>query len=82
MTDLIWQDRILIDPDICHGKACIKGTRVMVYTILDNLAAGVSIDEILLSYPVLKTDDIQAAIAYAADLARERVVSLPIEIGG
>jgi len=82
MTNLIWQDRILIDPGICHGKACIKGTRVMVHVILDNLAAGVSIDEILLSYPVLKTDDIQAAIAYAADLARERIVSLPIEIAG
>ena len=69
-----WRERISVDPQICHGKACIKGTRIMVSVVLDNLAAGVSIEEILKSYPSLNPEDIQAAIAYAAELARERVV--------
>ncbi len=69
-----WQERISVDPLICHGKACIKGTRIMVSVILDNLAAGISPEEILKSYPSLSSEDIQAAIAYAAELARERVV--------
>ncbi len=60
-------ERISVDPLICHGKACIKGTRIMVSVILDNLAEGVSQDEILKSYPSLKPEDIQAAIAYAAE---------------
>ena len=71
-----WQDRIAVDPQVCHGKACIKGTRVMVSVVLDNLAAGVSRDEILSSYPSLTGEDIEASIAYAAELARERVVPL------
>ncbi|MEQ8191690.1 MAG: DUF433 domain-containing protein [Candidatus Eremiobacterota bacterium] len=69
-------DRIITAPSICHGKACIKGTRIMVSVILDNLAAGVTQDEILKSYPSLKKEDINASIAYAAELARERVVIL------
>ena len=69
-----WRERISVDPQICHGKACIKGTRIMVSIVLDNLAAGVSIEEILKSYPSLSPEDIQAAIAYAAELARERVI--------
>ena len=69
-----WRERISVDPLVCHGKACIKGTRIMVSVILDNLAAGVSPEEILKSYPSLSTEDIQAAIAYAAELARERVI--------
>lgn len=72
-----WQDYITVDPAICHGRACIKGTRVMVSVILDNLAAGLSVEEILKSYPSLTAPAIQAAIAYAAELARERVVLLP-----
>ena len=71
-----WQERITVSPDVCHGKACIKGTRIMVSVILDNLADGAGMDEILRSYPGLKGEDIQAAIGYAADLARERVVPL------
>lgn len=62
-----WQERISVDPHICHGKACIKGTRVMVSVILDNLAVGISQKEILKSYPSLTVQDIQAAIGYAAD---------------
>lgn len=71
-----WQERISVDPNICHGKACIKGTRVMVSVVLDNLAEGVERDEILKSYPSLVNEDIDAAIAYAAELTRERFVSL------
>uniref|UniRef100_A0A7C4L0N1 DUF433 domain-containing protein n=1 Tax=Bellilinea caldifistulae TaxID=360411 RepID=A0A7C4L0N1_9CHLR len=70
-----WRDYITSDPQICHGKAIIKGTRIMVSVILDNLAAGLSVEEILQSYPSLKREDISAAIAYAAELASERVIS-------
>jgi uncharacterized protein (DUF433 family) len=72
-----WQERISVDPQVCHGKACIKGTRVMVSVILDNLAAGIGQKEILQSYPSLAAQDIQAAIAYAAELAREHVILMP-----
>jgi len=72
-----WQDYIVVDPSICHGKACIKGTRIMVSVILDNLAAGLSPDEVLYSYPSLNREAVQAAIAYAAELARERLVVIP-----
>lgn len=72
-----WQDYIIVDPTICHGRACIKGTRVMVSVVLDNFAAGLSVKEIVKSYPSLTPEAIQAAVAYAAELARERVVLLP-----
>ena len=72
-----WQDYIIVDPSICHGKACIKGTRIMVTVVLDNLAAGLGSDELLKSYPSLTKEGIKAAISYAAELARERVVGLP-----
>ncbi len=72
-----WQDRISADPLICHGQACIKGTRAPVSVILDNLAAGQSYADIQSSYPSIEQADIQAAIAYAAELARERLVSMP-----
>jgi uncharacterized protein (DUF433 family) len=72
-----WQDYITVDPAICHGRACIKGTRIMVSVVLDNLVAGLSIKEIITSYPSLTPEAIQAAMAYAAELARERVVALP-----
>ena len=74
---MIWQDYIAIDQSVCHGKACIKGTRVMVSVILDNLADGITNEEILRNYPSLSREDIQAAISYAAALTRERVVGLP-----
>jgi uncharacterized protein (DUF433 family) len=70
-----WQDLIAVDPAVCHGQACIKGTRIMVSVVLDNLAAGLSADEILKSYPSLTREAIQAAIAYAADLSRERIIA-------
>jgi uncharacterized protein (DUF433 family) len=71
-----WRERISVDPIVCHGKACIKGTRIMVSIILDNLAEGVGEMEILKSYPSLTLEDIKAAIAYAAELSRERLVSV------
>ena len=72
-----WNDYITVDAKVCHGNACIKGTRIMVSVVLDNLAAGLSIEDILRSYPSLKRESILAAIAYAADLARERIISMP-----
>lgn len=69
-------DRIVVDPQICHGKACIKGTRILVSVILDNLAARISEAEILQNYPALKSEDIQAALEYAAVLAKEEIVPL------
>jgi uncharacterized protein (DUF433 family) len=77
-----WRERISVDPLVCHGKACIKGTRIMISVILDNLAAGVSPEEILKSYPSLSPEDIQAAIAYAAELARERVILVTAGVPG
>ncbi len=73
------RERIGVDPLVCHGRACVLGTRVMVSVVLDNLAAGIERDEILRSYPSLKNEDIDGCIAYAAELARERVVPLPSE---
>jgi uncharacterized protein (DUF433 family) len=74
-----WRERISINPAVCHGKACIRGTRVMVSVILDNLARGVSHEEIIGSYPSIQEFDIQAALAYAAELAREGTADLPLE---
>ena len=66
-----WRERISVDPRVCHGKACIKGTRVMVSIVLDYLQAGESHAEILRQYPALTEDDIQASIGYAAWLVHE-----------
>ena len=72
-----WHRHISVDPNICHGQACVSGTRILVSVVLDNLAAGISEDEIIASYPRLTHESIQACIAYAADLAREEVVGFP-----
>jgi uncharacterized protein (DUF433 family) len=69
-----WREHISVDPAVCHGQACIKGTRIPVAVVLDNLAAGLSAEEIVASYPTLGVDDVRAATAYAAELARERIV--------
>jgi uncharacterized protein (DUF433 family) len=69
-----WRTRITTDPVVCHGKACIKGTRIMASVVLDNLASGQSPDEILRLYPTLRREDVTAVMAYAAELARERIV--------
>jgi len=69
-----WRTRIITDPSVCHGKACIKGTRSMVSVVLDNLAAGQMPEDIVRLYPTLQREDVAAAVAYAAELARERIV--------
>jgi uncharacterized protein (DUF433 family) len=71
-----WREHISTDPGVCHGQACIKGTRIPVAVVLDNLAAGMSAEEIVASYPPLRVDDVRAATAYAAELARERFVEI------
>ena len=73
-----WTEHISVDPNVCHGKACIRGTRVLVSVVLDNLAAGLTPADIVGSYPSLQPDDVAAAMAYAAELARERVVPTPL----
>lgn len=73
-----WRNYITVDPNICHGQACIKGTRVMVSVILDNLADGLEIQDIVKSYPSLNRDSVRAAINYAAELARERVIAVAV----
>ena len=71
-----WQERISSDPNICHGRVCIQGTRIMVSVILDNLSEGMTIEEIIKSNPPLTKEDVRAAINYAADLAKERIIPI------
>ena len=70
-------ERISVDPNICFGKPCIRGTRIWVSLLLDFLASGSPIDEILSNYPQLQRADVLAAIAYGAEMSRERYVDLP-----
>ena len=70
-----WRERISVDPAVCHGKACIRGTRVMVSVVLDNLAAGEGPGDVAEAYHIT-TDDVQASLLYAAELARESVLPL------
>ncbi|HMN28825.1 MAG TPA: DUF433 domain-containing protein [Caldilineaceae bacterium] len=74
--------RISINPEVCFGKPCIRGTRIWVSLILDLLADGLTIDEVIAEYPQLSVPDIYAAIAYGAELARQRYVALPLEVAG
>ena len=69
-------ERITIDPNICHGQACIKNTRIPVHQIIGMLANGDTIEELLKEYPSLKRDDILAALNYAASLAEERITPI------
>jgi len=70
-------DRISIDPQVCFGKPCIKGTRIWVSLILDFLASGETEAQILAAYPQLQPADIRAALAYAAEVAREHIIPVP-----
>jgi uncharacterized protein (DUF433 family) len=72
-----WTQHITADPEILHGAIRFVGTRIPVSVVLDNLADGALVAEILRQYPGLRAEHIPAALAYAADLARERVVPLP-----
>ena len=71
--------RISIDPNVCFGKPCIRGTRIWVSLLLDFLASGMAADEIINEYPQLVMEDILAAIAYGAAMSRERYVEIPTE---
>jgi uncharacterized protein (DUF433 family) len=71
--------RISIDPKVCFGKPCIRGTRLWVSLILDRLAAGISAEEILEEYPQLTREDILACMAYGAEMSRERFVDVPLD---
>ena len=71
-----WKPYITTDPEIMHGAVCFRGTRVPVSVVLDNLAEGEKAETILEQYPSLKPEHIPAAIGYAADLARERIVPI------
>lgn len=72
-----WREQITVDPAVMHGVACIAGTRIPVSVVLDNLAAGVPDDRLLQEYPTLTPAAIRAALAYAAELAREQTIALP-----
>jgi uncharacterized protein (DUF433 family) len=69
--------RISVNPQVCFGKPCVRGTRIWVSLLLDLLASGATIDEIIENYPQLQRDDILAAIAYGAEMSRERYIDLP-----
>jgi uncharacterized protein (DUF433 family) len=74
--------RVMVDPNICFGKPVIRGTRIWVALIVENLADGMSEDELLDEYPGLERDDIRAALAYAAEITRERVFPVHVEVRG
>jgi len=74
-----WRERISIDPNVCHGKPCIKGTRIMVWLIIECLANGDTIEDILEAYPSLTREDVLAALAYAAEMTKEKVVPIEVE---
>ena len=68
--------RISIDVNVCFGKPCIRGHRIWVSLILDLLASGMTVDEVLAEYPQLSAEDIQACLAYASEMTRERTVHI------
>jgi len=78
MTRELLLNRITVDPNVCFGTPCIRGHRIWVSLILDLLADGCSVKEILAEYPQLSELDIQACLAYGAEMTRERVVDLPV----
>ncbi|NJN65657.1 MAG: DUF433 domain-containing protein [Chloroflexaceae bacterium] len=71
-------ERISIDPNVCFGKPCIRGHRIWVSLILDFLASGMSIQDLLSDYPDLEAEDVLACIAYGAEMSRERYVDIPV----
>ena len=71
-------DRISINPKICHGQPCVRGTRIMVWLVVEYLAGGDSIEAVLEAYPSLTKEDVQACLVFAAEMTKERI--LPIEV--
>ena len=72
-------ERITVNPNVCFGKPCIRGTRIWVSLVLDFLSNGMIIAEVIDEYPHLTEEDIYAAIAYGAEMSRERYVEIPVE---
>ena len=75
MAEIDWREHITVQADVCHGRPCFAGTRIPVSVVLDNLAAGTATQTILSEYPSLNAVHITAALAYAAELARERILT-------
>ncbi|HUT02251.1 MAG TPA: DUF433 domain-containing protein [Phycisphaerae bacterium] len=73
--------RISIDPNVCFGKPCVKGHRIWVSLVLDLLAGGRSLEQVVAEYPGLQPEDVLACIAYGAEMSRERYVEIPAERG-
>jgi uncharacterized protein (DUF433 family) len=80
MTREALLSRISVNPSICFGKPCIRGHRIWVSLILDFLANGMKIEEILAEYPGLEEADVYACLAYGAEMSRERYVEIPVEV--
>ncbi len=78
MTEELFPDRVVVDPNICGGQPCIRGTRIYIAVILDGLAEGLTPEQIIDHYPQLTLEDIHAALAYAAELSRENVWKVPV----
>ena len=78
MLDGNWKGRISIKPSVCHGKPCINGTRIWVSLVLDFLASGSSVEDILREYPQISREDVLACIAYGAEAARERHIFVSV----
>ena len=76
-----WQDHITVDPQVCHGQACIAGTRIPVTVVLDNLAHGLATEQLIAEYPSLTRDGVHAALAYASALTQERRIDLGLDTG-
>ena len=81
MDRIRWQDRIVIAPDLHHGDPCIKGTRIPVSTIVGSLADGMTWEDVREAYPQLSPEDIQAALAYAAELVHQDILA-PLTVSG
>ncbi len=75
-----WADRIVVDPDLHHGEPCVRGTRVPVAAVLGSLAQGLSPEAIIREYPALTPDDIQACLAYAAEVIRSGELLAPLRV--
>lgn len=73
-------DRIVINPKTCHGQPCVKGTRIMVWLVVQYLANGDSIDDVLKAYPGLQREDVLACLSYAAELTRERILFVDVTV--
>ena len=82
MTKQNLLSRISVDPNVCFGKPCIRGHRIWVSLILDLLASGMTVKDILEQYPGLEEADVRACIAYGAEMARERYIEIPMETAG